>query len=266
MSWTLFKANIKAIRTVWIIMTCVFCFYVSIIVSMFDPEGIDALVEMLEMMPEAMISAFGFTELGTTLLTFIVGYLYGFLILLFPMIISIVVNHRIIASHIDKGSMAFLLATPNSRIKIAFTQAAFSIISITTFFIVIVPVGILVAQSMYPGALEIGKFIMVNFYALILYYAIGGIGFLASCISNDSKQSLGIGVGFPVGFLVIQMLGNTGQEINWIKNFSMYTLFNPSRLIDGESFAYIGMAVLFTIAVTLYSSAIIIFNKRDLSI
>lgn len=266
MSWTLFKANIKSNRNIWIIMTCIFCFYLAMIISMFDPKGADALNEMLKTMPKALVNALGFGKMGTTLLTFITGYIYGFLVLLFPMVVSIVINHRIIGSHIDKGSMAYLLSTPNSRVKIATTQAIFSIASITVLFIITTIFSIAVSENMFPGQLEISKFILVNIYVLLMYYSIGGVGFLASCISTESKYSLGLGVGIPVGFLVLQMLGAAGEKLSWIGNLSLYALFNPNKLISGDTFAYIGMILFALIAIGLYGSGIAIFNKRDLSL
>lgn len=266
MSWTLFKVNIKTNKFVWTVLTCVFCFYFITVIAMFDPEEVDTLNEMLNMFPEGMIKAFGFDEFGTTLLTFIISYMYGFLILLFPMVLSIIINHRMIATHVDKGSMAYLLSTPNSRFKIALTQAIFGLTSITLFFIVTTFFAIVVSQAMFPGVLEVGKFIMVNIYALLMYYSIGGIGFFASCISNENKLSLSIGVGLPVTFLVFQMLGNIDENLSCIKNFSLYTLFDPNKLIEGSNFAYIGMLIFAFIAITFYIAGISIFNKRDLPI
>ena len=264
MSWALFKANIRTSRFIWILMTCIFCFYLAIIIGMFDPAGADAINEMIAMMPEYLINAFGFGQLGSTLLTFVTGYIYGFLVLMFPMVISIVINHRVIASHVDKGSMAYLLASPNSRVKIATTQAVFSITSITAFFIFITTFAIIISEAMFPGEMEVGKFIMVNIYALLMYYTIGGIGFFASCIANESKVSLGIGVGLPMAFLVLQMLGGVDEKLSWIGNLSLYALFDPDKLIVGDSFAYVGMAIFILLAIALYSFGISIFNKRDL--
>lgn len=266
MSWALFKANIKTNRTIWIMMTIIFCFYMSTMVSMFDPNGAEALEEMLKALPEAMIKALGMDSMGTTLLTFLNSYMYGFLLLLFPMVLSIVVNHRIIASHVDRGSMAYLLSTPNSRVRIAVTQALYSMASITAFFIAATIFGILISQAIFPGELEIGKFVFVNVYGLLMYYAIGGIGFFASCIADESKVSLGLGVGIPVGFVVLQMLGGVGEQLSWIGNLSMYALFEPNRLVAGDSFAYIGMAAFALIAAALYAGGIVIFNRKDLHI
>lgn len=263
MSFTLFKADIKANRFIWLLITIIYSFYAVILVSMFDPENVDAMAEMMEIIPEGLLSAGGFT-FGTTLLTHISGFLYSMLLYLFPLIITVIVNHRLIASHIDKGSMAYLLSTSVSRTQVAITQAIFSILSITLVFTVITIVQIIVSVSMFPGELEIGQFILLNIYAMLLYYAISGICFFASSLSNEARYSLGLGAGVPIAFVVLEMLGSIGEKTSWLGNLSIFTLFDPDRLFAGDTFAYIGMAVLGTIAVVLYAGGIALFKKRDL--
>lgn len=264
MSWPLFRVNIRANRFILVLMTAILVFYLLIIISMYDPEGVDAFNEMLDMMPETLLNAFGMTQFGTTLLTFISSYIYGMLIFLFPMVASIVINHRLVGKHVDRGSMAYLLSTPNSRKKIALTQALFSLTSITVLFLVATLLAVLMSQAMFPGELEIGMFLLLNFYALLTYYVLGGISFFASCVANEAKHSLGIGAGLPIAFFVLQMLGNATDKMNWIANLSLLALFDPDKLIAGDGFVSIAMAILVLLAVVLYGAAITLFNKRSL--
>lgn len=264
MIWPLFKANIKSNRFVWLLLTIIFCFYLFMIVVMYDPEGSEAMQEVLDMFPEELINALGFGNFGTTLIDYISSYIYGMLIFLFPMIVSIVINHRMFATLVDKGSMAYLLATPNSRKKIAITQALFSISSITLLFIVSTLFTIIFSLSIHPGSLNIGKFLLLNLYALLMYYTIGGIGFLGSSLANESKYSLGIGVGVPVGFYVIQMLSNIDTDISWIGNFTIYKLFSPEKMLDLNWFAFMGMGIFLVLGIGLYITSIYIFNKKNL--
>ncbi|MTI95723.1 MAG: hypothetical protein FH749_09615 [Firmicutes bacterium] len=136
----------------------------------------------------------------------------------------------------------------------------------TVFFILVAILGTLISEAMFPGELEIGKFILLNFYALLTYYAIGGIGFLASCIATESKHSLSLGLGLPVAFLVLQMLGNSAEQVSWLGNLSLFALFNPDKLVEGSNFIWYAMIALVLIATVLYTSAIAIFNKRDLHV
>lgn len=264
MIWTMFKTNLKNNRFILILMTTVFCFYMTIIMSMFDPKSIATLNELMKAMPEAMIKAMNFEALGTTLLTFISGYIYGFLVFLFPMVLVIVVNHRLVASMVDKGSMAYLLATPHTRSKIVVAQAIFSLFSATFIFAFTTGYTILLSQILFPSELEVGKFILLNLYALLMYYAIGGICFIASVIANESKTSLGIGVGVPILFLVLQMIGNAGDKFSWMGKLSMYALFDVSLVTEGSPSLGLYMGLFFIIAVALYGIGIVIFNRKNL--
>ncbi|MVO98586.1 ABC transporter permease subunit [Paenibacillus lutrae] len=265
MSWALFKANIRVNRFIWLLIVSVYSFYSIILVSMFNPESGDALQEMLSMLPPELVNAMGM-NFGSTLLTFLSGTLYSLLLYLFPMIVSIIINHRLIAVHVDRGSMSYLLSTSNSRFRVAVTQAVFSLISITVIFCWITILTLIISAAMFPGLMDTKQFILLNLYALLMYYTVNGICFFASCLANESKFSLGLGAGLPVAFVLLQMLGDSGDKLNWIGNLSLFALFDPERLFAGDSFAYVGMGIFAGLATVLYVLGILVFNKKDLTI
>ncbi len=259
----LFKATIKQNYIVFIIILAVLMFYLSIIIQMFDPSTQDTLDEMLKVLPQGLVAALGFSEAGTTLLGFVASYFYGFLIFLLPMIYVIIVANRSIASHVDKGSMAYLLSTPNTRGKIARTQAGFLLISITLLIGIITIVGILVSEMIFPNELDIKGFLLLNLNTLLLYFAVTGIGFFASSLFNDTKNSLALGAGLPVAFLVLQMLSGTGESVEFLKYFTLFTLLDPDKIISGEGYV-INFVILTLLAIILYASGFFVFKKRDL--
>jgi ABC-2 type transport system permease protein len=116
---------------------------------------------------------------------------------------------------------------------------------------------------MFPGDLDIKSFLILNLGALLLYYALTGIGFFASSFFNDTKNSLALGAGLPVAFLVLQMISDVGDATDFLKYFTLYTLFDPAKIASGEGYA-VSFAVLAVIAVATYSAGLITFNKRDL--
>ena len=263
----LLKYNLKTNRFLLIAILAVMAMYLSIMTSMYDPANANALEAMLEIFPEGMIQALGFSNFGTSLLTFIVGYIYAFLILLFPMIFVVVANHKMIASLVDKGSMAYLLSTPNSRVKVIFTQAISSILLVSLLLIGITIIGIGSAEIFFSGELEIMEYVQVNLYALALYFAISSLIFLGSSIASESRYSLAIGIGFPVSFLLIQMISDVGEKFAWLENLTLYSLFDPQRLVQGDTeFALMPSGILIGIAIVLYSTSIYLFNKRNLYI
>lgn len=259
----LFKATLKQNYIVFIIILAVLMLYLPIIIEMFDPSTQETLDEMFKVLPQGLVAALGFSKAGTTLLGFVASYFYGFLIFLLPMIYVIIVANRSIASHVDKGSMAYLLSTPNTRGKIARTQAGFLLISITLLIGIVTLVGILVSEMFFPNELDTKGFLLLNLNTLLLYFALTGIGFFASCLFDDTKNSLALGAGLPVAFLVIQMLSNTGESVEFLKYFTLFTLLDPDKIISGEGYV-INFIILTVLAIILYASGLFVFKKRDL--
>lgn len=259
----LFKTTIKQNLIVMLIVITALMLYLSVIIGMYNPDMQDSLNEVLKLFPEQLLAAMGFSAVANDLLSFIATYYYGFLILLLPMIFTIAAANRAVASHVDKGSMAYLLSSPNTRTKIVITQAFYLLISISVIIGLVTAAGIAISQALYPGELDIRSFIILNLGALLLYYALTGLGFFASCLFNDTKNSLMLGAGLPVTFLILQMLSDVGESTEFLKYFTIYTLYDPAKIIAGKDCG-ISFIVLGFIAVCMYSAGIISFKKRDL--
>ncbi len=260
----LLKQTIVANYKLVAIFLAVLAMYFIIIASMFDPKATDGMTAMLEALPKEYVDAFGFTISDPTLIGFLAGYFYGYLIILFPMIYDCIVSNRLIAAHVNKGSMSYILSTPTTRKSVAATQALFLIGSVTLLIGFVTALGIFVCNHLFPGELDVPKFLLLNLGALLLHYALSGIGFFASCLFNDTKYSVAVGAGIPIAFLLIQMLANMGGDIENLKYATLLTLFNPTAIVDGASSVPPSFAALGILAAILYISGIYIFHKRDL--
>lgn len=254
-----FKSNYKIILGFMLIMAM----YFTVIVEMFDPDNLESMQKMFEALPKEMMSAFGMTLTNTTLIGFMSSYYYGFIAIIFPMLFSIIVANRLIAKLVDKGSMSYLLSTPNTRMKIATTQGAFLIFGITSIMIFITCLGVFVCESIHPGLLDIDKFLLLNFVTWLLQLAISGICFVSSCIFNETKNSLMFGAGIPIGFFVIQMLSNVSDKLDDLKYLTLMTFLDTDKIIEGSSMAT-NIIVLAILTVILYLIGIAIFKKKDL--
>lgn len=262
-SMPLLKKEVKSNYKLFIIFAAVLTMYISVIIPMFDPKIGNALAEFEKAMPE-MMAAFGMSNPGTTLIEFINTYLFGFLFMVFPMIFEIIIANKLIAKYVDSGSMAYLLATPNKRGKIAITQAVFMLLSVGALILFITLVGVISSEAYFPGDLDIKKYILMNVGLYCLHIAIGGLGFFASCISNDIKLSYSISAGIPIGFFIIQLLANMGGKLENFKYFTIFTLLDTNKLINGESTGVWMFLALLAIGIVLYIAGILRFNKKDL--
>jgi len=264
-NFTLYKKGLLGSLKMLLIFMSVLTMYFLIIVSMFDPSLGSVLNELTGAMPELM-AMFGMNQSSVTMLGFLSSYLYGFIMLIFPMIFSILCANRLIAGHVDKGSMVYLLAAPIKRKSIAFTQMKVLASGIFALMLYASAIGIIACEASFKGELAIKKFILLNVGALCLQLFISGICFLCSCIFNDTKYSIGFGAGIPALAFIIQMLANADNKLEKVKYATFFTLFSPDGIASGEKSAVLGMIALFVGAVILFISAIAIFSKKDLHI
>lgn len=264
-NFTLYKRGIQGSWKLLVIFALILTMYFTIIISMFDPEIGSALIEFEKAMPELMAMV-GMNTESTTLLGFMSSYLYGFIMIIFPMILSIICANRLIASLVDKGSMSYLLAAPVKRSTVAFTQMAVLLSGILFLVAYATILGIVVAGISFPGELDNGGYILLNVGNLCLNFFIGAICFIFSCIFSDTKYALGFGTGIPALAYIIQMVANAGDKYANAKYFTFLSLFNPEGIVAGETSSILGVIGLFVGSISLFAGAISIFSKKDLHI
>lgn len=262
-SMPLFKRNIWSGCKLLLIFIAILGMYSSVIIWMFDPELSNMLNEYQEIMP-GLMSAVGMTGSTGTLIAFINTYLYGFLMLLVPMIFEIMLVNKLIMKYVDNGSMACLLATPNSRRRIITTQLSSILLLVFLMIAIMTGIGLACSEIMFPGELEVEKYVLLNLATLLLHFAVSGIAVFASCFFNETKHYLAWGAGIPLVFYLIQMLSNMGDKLEGLKYCTIFTLLPGTQIIDGSDGVLLKCLVLAAIGIVLYGAAQIRFLKKDL--
>ena len=265
MSMPLIKRNMKQMLKPLLIFIAVLAMYQGVIIYLYDPELIDMLNDYQKMMPELM-SAVGMTGGSSNLLEFINTYLYGFLMQMFPFIFTLIMGNNYVMKYIDTGSMSCLLATPNSRVKIIVTQAISLILSVTILMCLLTGLGIVFAEGMFPGELDISGFLSLNASALLLQLMIASIVFAAACVFNESKNFYTVGCGLPLLFFLFSMIGNMGDKLEKFKYISLYTLFPADKIVVGESGVWEYNLIMAAVAIVLFVGGSVYFTRKDLSI
>lgn len=161
MNLTLYKREMKGSWKLLVIFGAVLTMYVAIIISMYEPDMLKLLDSYAQAMPELM-AAVGMTAGAADLLGFMISYLYGFILLVFPMVYCILRANGLVAKYVDRGSMACLLAAPVRRGAVALTQAAVLISGTVLMVGYVTGLELAVCQSSFPGELAAGELLAVN--------------------------------------------------------------------------------------------------------
>lgn len=259
----LWKRELRANAGILLLFLGLLSMYGGIITAMYDPESGDMLQMMAESMPE-LFAAFGMSSSGANLIEFLTNYLYGFIFIVIPFLGVVILTHRLVIRYIDRGSMAYLLTSGNSRQKIIVTQALFLICFITVMCIYVTCFLCICALLIHQESLPLQSMLTLNFGLFALLLAFSGIVFLSAVSFNETKWALGIGVGISIFFLLVQMLSQVGSSMEFLKYLTITTLFDTTAIVQGQGTPLIGIFVLLAIAILCYGIAIQYFKKRDL--
>lgn len=265
MVWPLFKRDMISCIKIFLILFAVMCMYTIVIIYMYNPELSDMLSSFQEALPD-MMSAVGMSGVAANLLEWIQIYLYGFIMMLFPLIFIIILIQKLVMGYIDSGAMANLLATKNSRGRIIVTQAAAALLWMLILMGTITTVGVISAQALFPEELDVTRYLQLNASTLLLQFSVCGIAFLAACITSEAKNYYVLGAGLPILFFLIQMISNMGEKLENLKYVTVYTLLPAQKIVQGEGGYWQYNLILAALAFVLFGTGIWWFQRRDLSL
>ena len=266
-SLPLLKRNLICCVKPFCIIFALLLMYTTVIIYMFDPALAQMLNDYQQALPEVM-AAVGMTGTAANLLEWIQIYLYGFIMLLLPLVFIVVAVYSLVMRYVDRGSIAALLSTPNSRTKIIVTQLLSDYLWLVILMAAVTLTGIVSSEAMFPGELELSRYLLLNLGTLLLWFAVAAIAFAAACFFSESKYYYAVGGGLPVLFFLFQMMGNMGERLDFLKYLTLYSLLSAKEIVTGElgtevvlpCLALLGITVLLSVFGCLY------FKRRDLSV
>lgn len=117
MNKTLLVKELRACAVPALVVLAALVLYIAVVVSMFDPNLGDSLTAMMESMPE-LFAAFGMATETTTLLGFMLNYLYGFLFTVFPLVLVMILVNKLVVQPINGGTLAWVFSRHGTRCDI----------------------------------------------------------------------------------------------------------------------------------------------------
>ena len=264
-SFALLKSTAKKNWLLLVIFLLVLSMYTTVMISMYDPENMEYMASMLELFPDDMMRAMGFSGHITNLTSYLASWLYGLLMLGFPMVYCIILGNRLVVKMVDNSSIAYILATPNSRKKIIITLGIYALLSVAVLFGLIFAVGIFVSEMMLPGLLDISGFFRINLITMLVNMVVMMICFFFSSLFNETRRSIFLGAGIPIIFLLLNMLGGVSDEAKFLHNFSIYGFYDPIKVVANYDMWQINVLYV-AIILVLFAGSVFVFSRKQLPI
>ncbi|GHU49701.1 hypothetical protein FACS189459_1980 [Bacilli bacterium] len=168
-------------------------------------------------------------QLAPRILIMYYGQMTGF----FIMIYTIITANSLVASQVDRGSMAYTLSTPIKRTKVTITQMIYLITALFTMTMLVAIVNIICFSFGHNLSLDIEDVLLMAAGCFLLQVTIASISFMASCIFNLSKFSFSLGAGIPVAFYLFSILSQI-SGLEFLRFFTIFTLFDVGEVKMGQ--------------------------------
>ncbi|WP_314590934.1 ABC transporter permease subunit [Paenibacillus terrigena] len=257
-SKAIFKQTLKANIKLWLIFTVIMTVFHVVLIAVFDASTISDMSSMVKNTPLANLLGEA-TFLGMLAKTF-----YGIQGILLPIVFIIMTANSLIASQVDRGSMAYLLSTPTKRSTVVLTQAAYLISSLVLMISIVTLAGYISIQ-LFQGDIDFKQteYFMLNLGLFLLMFATSGISFFFSCVFNLTKNSLAWGAGIPMAFFLLNLMGDVDSSLEKLKYISMNALFDTHAILNGGNYI-LQFVLLAVVGIVLYILGIRVFKNKDL--
>lgn len=207
---------------------------------------------------------------------------YGMMTTILPSIYVLVTANKLIASQVDRGSMAYVLSTPIKRSSVIFTQIVFLVGSLVAMFGIETllhlavnaakPITIATAlgNSELPlqGNLTAKMIVQVNLSSLVVCIAIAAVCFMFSSIFNSTKYSIGLSGAFAgVNILanMLSMFGSLGVGgLDKFKYLTICSFYDYQSVLFSENDWITKMIFPAAIAIVALTIGLVVFKKKDL--
>lgn len=264
---TLYLKELKRNFILFVIFALLLLLYGGIVSSLFtpDPNAAGWMDEFMRQYPE-MMELIGFNVGNyTDYQSFVSGYLYGMLLIVFGLIFTILLVNRLIFKYLDTGSFVYLLNSPNSRSKILLTQII-TILSYLSLFVLtiylILAIGGTINFSSYVDWL---KLLYLNFSFLLLLVFIASLSVLAATLF-EGGISFSLMVGLNTVFFIFKLISNLGNNYKFFKYLTPYSLFDIDKIINYDIISVVQNISLLAISLVLFIITFKFFKKKDLSL
>ncbi len=256
------KANMKTISSYAFGMVLYLWLFIWIYPSFAHSQALNTL---LQQMPQGLMRVLGYTVGITHIADFLGGEFYSLFYLVIMSIYAIFVATKLVAHLIDNGSMAYLLATPVSRTKVAITQAAVLMSGLLIIGLVST-VGALLGVHWFlqQSGMNNIDFVKMNVVGVLLFCVVASYCFLFSSLVRDERTALGLSTFVTVLFYGLHTVGNLSTKFNWLSHLTLFNFFDPQNLIHGKGHFALDSLTLLIATVIILVVSIAGFRKRQL--
>lgn len=171
---------------------------------------------------------------------------------------------RMPAGEIDRGTIDVLLALPISRRQICMCEL-FVWLSAGLAVVLMGAAGNTIGGMFVSAEFRVspGRLLVVVANLYCVYFAVGGMAWMVSAMSDSRGRAVGISLGIVLASVILNFLAQFWPLAESISFLSVLTYYRPFLILSGSTWPTGDLLVLGAAGVAFWSIGAIIFVRRD---
>jgi ABC-2 type transport system permease protein len=256
------KANLRSLL-IWGVIVIVF---ISIGITKFSAyEGNPEMLEVLDSMPSALLSAFNMKAFNLTTVTGFYGVMFSYFALM-ASISAAMWGSDIISKEERDKTVEFALTLPITREKLVTAKILAALVNCIALLF-IMWVASLVSTAKYNPDSDFYAFLFSCMQALfILQLVFLAVGVFLGCAMKQYKRSGSVAVSLLLGTYFISVVSGLSENLEFLKYFSPFKYFNPTTFVNGSSIDLNYVLLSLGIIIVCITGGYLTYARRDLYI
>jgi ABC-2 type transport system permease protein len=256
------KANLKSLL-IWGVIVILF---VAIGVSKFSAYyGNPEMLEILNDMPQAVLTAFNFQAFNLTTLSGFFGVMFTYFALLLSVAAAMWGSDIISKEERDK-TVEFSLTLPVTRGRVVTAKTLAALVNCLGLLLITWGAS-LVSVAQYEPDGEFYRFLGLCMVAILIMQLIFlAIGIFLGCAMKQYKRASSVAVSLLLGTYFLSVISGLHENLDFLKYLSPFKYFDAGILLRESRFepVYVGLSLAIVLASMV--GAYLTYARRDLYI
>lgn len=228
-------------------------------------EGNPQMLEVLDSMPPALLSALNYSAFNLTTITGFYGVMFTYFALL-ATISAAMWGSDIISKEERDKTVEFALTLPITREKLI-TGKILAVVVNCIGLLTIMLVASLVSTAQYQPDSEFYGFLFLCMQALfIMQMVFLAVGIFLGCAMKQYKRAGSVAVSLLLGTYFLSVISGLSENLGFLKYFSPFKYFNPATLLNESRIDITYVLLSLGIIVVCVTGGYITYARRDLYI
>ena len=223
------------------------------------------MLEILELMPPALLTAFSMQAFNLTTITGFFGVMFTFFALILSIAAAMWGSNFISKEERDK-TVEFSLTLPVTRGKLITAKTLAAVINCIGLLLVTGGITLVMVAKYQPDS-EFYDFLRLCMLAIFIMQMIFlAIGIFLGCAMKQHKRSSSTAVSILLGTYFLSTIVGLNEDLDFLKYFSPFKYFDAGMMLRESKFEMTFVWLSLGIVVVSLIGGYITYSKRDLYI